>query len=210
MRLSILIPSIPSRFEKMMALYNKLENQIKTEAVEDLVEILIWIDNKQRSIGAKRDDLVQMARGDYLAFVDDDDDVAGNYIKEMIKGAIAGMDVICFRQLAVDNCQWSYIDFSIKNKNEEFKIHSITRRKPFHVCGWKRELAQKVRFMNIGYSEDWEWCKEVLKKVKTEYKTNEIIHYYTRDPKVTEAPVESNEVWKNLDLEYKKKNESNN
>ena len=52
--LSILIPSIPSRFEMVRALVEKLELQIG-----DLpVEILVFLDNKRRSIGMKRDALV--------------------------------------------------------------------------------------------------------------------------------------------------------
>ena len=50
MILSILIPSIPSRFKLVQKLYKTIEGQIRDREVE----ILVLIDNKKRSIGAKR------------------------------------------------------------------------------------------------------------------------------------------------------------
>lgn len=186
----------------MIILFNKLSKQIKKKDVE----ILVFIDNKKRSIGYKRDALVQMAKGKYLAFVDDDDDISDNYIKEMLKGCKSNKDVICFKQLATINDHWSYIDFSVENENEEFNPDNITRRRPFHVCGIKSEIAKKERFKDVGYAEDWDWMERVLQNVVTEYKTNKVLHFYTYDSKVSEAPIESNEVFKNLDLDYEKSN----
>ena len=92
--LSILIPSIPSRFDRMTKLYDKLMKQVQDKPVE----ILCLIDNKKRSIGLKRDALVQSCKGAYLAFVDDDDDISSDYIDEMLKGCNTGKDIVCFRQ----------------------------------------------------------------------------------------------------------------
>lgn len=203
MILSILIPSIPSRFDKMIKLYNHINNQIKNKSD---VEILIWIDNKNRSIGMKRNDLVQMAKGEYLAFVDDDDNVSLSYIEEMLKGCESGKDIISFMQLAKINDSWSYIDFSINNINDEFRPNSITRRKPFHVCGIRSEIAKKYSFPDVGYGEDWNWMEQVLKDVKTEYKIDEVLHFYNYNHEISEAPVESNSIWKNKDLDYEKSN----
>ena len=74
-KLSILIPSIPSRIQdRMIPLYHKLQEQIRKLDNPKDVELLCVIDNKRRSIGYKRESLVYIARGNYLAFVDDDDD----------------------------------------------------------------------------------------------------------------------------------------
>ena len=198
MILSILIPSIPSRFKLVQKLYKHIEGQIKGREVE----ILVLIDNKKRSIGAKRQSLVDIAKGKYIAFVDDDDNVSGNYIDEMLIGAKKNKDVICFQQLATINDTWSYISFSIENENDEFRPNEITRRKPFHVCGIKRSLTKGAKFPDVGYGEDWHWMEQVLKNVKTEYKTNKVLHFYTYEQSVSEAPTETNEIWKNLDKDY--------
>lgn len=206
MILSVLIPSIPSRFDRLKTLYMNLYNQSK--GLE--VEILVLIDNKKRSIGTKRNDLVQLAQGKYLAFVDDDDKASSNYIEEMLKGCEANKDLICFRQLAKVNDTWSYVDFSMNNTNEEYQISSITRRKPFHVCGIRSSIAKQFKFPDVGYGEDWHWMEQVLSIAKTEYKTDKVLHFYEYRRDVSEAPIETNEIWKNLDLDYKKNEESSN
>ena len=66
MRLSILIPSIPSRFDKLIATYEHL--LILCEGKD--IEVLAFTDNKKRTIGQKRDALVQMSNGKYVMFVD--------------------------------------------------------------------------------------------------------------------------------------------
>lgn len=198
MILSILIPSIPSRFDRMIELYKKINNQI-TDKSE--VEILILTDNKNRSIGHKRNDLVQLAQGKYVAFVDDDDDVSKEYIEEMLKGCKSDADIICFRQLAIIDDIWSYVDFSIINENQEIQPSSITRRKPFHVCAIRSDIAKKYTFPDVGYGEDWYWMEQVLRDIKTEYKTDKVLHFYRFKKEISEAPTESNSVWKNLDYE---------
>lgn len=57
--LSILIPSIPHRIDKMKRLFERLQEQIGDKNIE----VLSFLDNKKRSIGLKRDALVQLARG---------------------------------------------------------------------------------------------------------------------------------------------------
>ena len=50
MTLSILIISIGERFEKLITLYNKINDQIKDYPVE----IICFTDNRKRTIGEKR------------------------------------------------------------------------------------------------------------------------------------------------------------
>ena len=67
-KLAILIPSIPSRFKRFERLFERINDQAtKSDMV---VEVLGLFDNKKRSIGHKRDALVQMSKGDYVCFCD--------------------------------------------------------------------------------------------------------------------------------------------
>lgn len=183
MKLSILIPSIPSRSERLEKIYAKLYEQSEGKDVE----ILVFIDNKKRSIGLKRDALVQMSLGDYVAFVDDDDDVSDNYIDEMLKGCDSGKDVICFWQRSYIQGVEGIVDFDLSNKNSEFQAGKTTPRKPYHVCGWRGELARKYRFPDKNYDEDRQWLIPLWKEAKTQYKIGKILHTYYFDKDVTEA-----------------------
>ena len=80
-KLSILIPSVPSRKTQMIELLDSLENQLLSLGRSNDVEILVFYDNKLRTVGAKRNDLLYLAKGEYLAFIDDDDNVSDSYFK---------------------------------------------------------------------------------------------------------------------------------
>jgi hypothetical protein len=197
-KLSILIPSIPSRFEKMQNLYNRL----LVECENLPIEILCLVDNKKRSIGEKRDDLVQLAKGDYLTILDDDDNFFEGYAKEILEGIGWGVDVVCFKQEATLDGKSFYVDFSLKYENEPAKLDNNEnyidiKRLPFHCCVWKSSIAKSERFASVGYGEDWDWCKRLIPKCKNEYKVNKVLHHYIFNSETTEAPIESNDVWDN-------------
>ncbi len=188
--LSILIPTIPSRFDMARALIEKLEKQIG-----DLpIEILYLGDSKKRSIGMKRDALVQLAQGRMLVFCDDDDIPQPRYCSEIIKAIRKNPDVDCivFNQQAILNGNSFCVRFGLEYENqqatmgEDGKFCDITR-KPFHVCPWRRELAQRYRFDDINYGEDWNWIQQLLVDAKTQYRINDILHTYVFSDSVTEA-----------------------
>ncbi|NJL70646.1 MAG: hypothetical protein HC888_03020 [Candidatus Competibacteraceae bacterium] len=192
-RFSILVPSIPSRIEKYLTpLFRKLEAQVP----DGSVEIISLLDNKTRSVGLKRDALVQAARGDYLAFCDDDDDVSLNYVSSILEAIKANpsVDVIVFKQMSTINGGNPFIvEFGLEYSNEEASlvdgIWRDIRRQPFHICAWRRELAQAHRFPDASYGEDWHWCSRVLSDVKTEARIDDVLHFYRYSDSVTEAEV---------------------
>ena len=75
-KLSILICSLASRADKLQRLMNVLQPQIN-----DSVELLVKTDNGEMPIGKKRNLLLEEASGAYIAFVDDDDLVSEDYVK---------------------------------------------------------------------------------------------------------------------------------
>jgi len=181
-KLSILIPAIPSRWEKFQRIFDKLNSQTTDE-----VEILGFIDNKKRSIGAKREGLKGLVNGEYMCFVDDDDDVSDDFVKEILKGMKENPDVITFQQNAIIGDKKGIIDFDLNNANEQFKPNEVTKRKPFTCCAWKSSLGKVVKFPDLMYGEDAGWLIPLWKIATTQYKINKVLHTYIFDPKITEA-----------------------
>jgi hypothetical protein len=176
----------------------KLYGELSRQADGLPVEILAFTDNKKRSIGLKRDALVQIATGKYVSFVDDDDETYPCYVAEMLAGCESGADVISTVQHASLNGDNKFVvNFGIDNDNEQaYAIDGIwqdIKRKPFHTCAWKSEIAKKYHFPDIGYGEDWLWCEQLLRDVKTEHKINIPIMCYRWDEGVTEADNEPKE-----------------
>ena len=178
-KLSVLINTIDERHEDMVNLYHDLIIQVGDYPVE----ILVLMDNKKRTIGEKRTSLLQVAKGEYVTTVDDDDDISDDYIDELMKAIESGSDVITFKQQASIDDETFTVTFGMNNENEQLtrgfndKFVDI-KRKPFHVCAWKRELVKDIIFPSANYSEDWAWCEEALLRVQTETHIDKVLHYY--------------------------------
>lgn len=181
--LSILIPSIPERLDKLKTLIEKIQ-LIKGYNYE----ILSLCDNRQMTIGEKRNKLVSMAKGKYIAFCDDDDDITDKYELLMIACSTVNADVITFKQEATVDGNKTIVDFDLKHtENEIFVTDGVTKRRPFHVCAWKRELVKGIKFPEINWGEDWKWCAKALKKVKTQCKIDKVLHIYIHDKEISRA-----------------------
>lgn len=193
-QLSILIPSIPSRFERAIRLYNKILSMVGDKNIE----VLMLTDNKKRTIGEKREAVKNISNGKYFMFVDDDDDLLE--INELYKATFSDVDVITFKQLNKNSDNSNFIvTFGLGNEVEHTSKdgrYLDLKRPPFHVCAWNQKF-KKYSFPNVNYSEDWEFVKQCLAEAKTEIHIDKIIHGYMFDPNVTEASIESNKYWKN-------------
>ena len=182
--LSILTPSIPSRVKQVTALQEKIESQDGAPMVEHLA----FCDNMQRSIGAKRQALVDIARGQWIAFVDDDDDVSDDYVSSLLEAAKTGADVITFRQRAIYNGLESEVHFGALNQDGPFTPGGITLRAPWHVCAWKRSVVQGCLFNESNYGEDLVWCQQARKRIRTAHHIDKVLHTYRHDAATTAAP----------------------
>lgn len=189
--LSILIPSIPSRFEShLLPLWKELQRQCSESMYGSRVEILTLTDNKQRSIGAKRQALLNLAQGKYIAFLDDDDVPSPNYIDRAVSIQMMGLiNVITFNQHVSINGEMYPLTFKLGHEvNEEPNKEGFTRP-PWHVCFWRRDVVQHCTFPNINYGEDWAWAEQANKCAKTSYHIDEFMMTYVYDDNVTEAKI---------------------
>lgn len=181
--LSILIPGVPRRFEQGTKLVNDLQRQIThIPGADKRVEIIWLVDNYQRSIGAKRQALVDLAQGKYVIFIDDDDRVIDDYLYLVLEAIIKNpdVDVVTFDQSVDWNGKQGIISFQLNaTTNEPFKgEEGVTIRKPWHVCGWKRSLTKHVKFPDLNWGEDAPWVDEITPKAKTEVHIPKVLHIY--------------------------------
>jgi len=177
---SVLILSIPNRVDKyLMPLYTKMLKQAEGHPE---VEILCLIDNKSMTIGEKRQSLLNCARGKWVGFMDDDDDISDNYI-ESLSGAMKNhpADVITFDQHCSVNGEEFLVNFRMGNPHQPWipksKINKILRP-PYHMCFWKTDIAKGAKFKPSSYGEDLAWCMEMYPKIQTETHIDRVLHNY--------------------------------
>lgn len=199
-QLSILIPSIPSRFDKAVALYQHLQQLVGKRRVE----IIMLTDNKVMSIGEKCNHLKAACRGKYFMFIHDDDNLVS--LKQIYKATFKDANVISFKARCQNNDGSTYIvtqglGNEVEHNTEDGKYKDC-KRPPFPNCAWHNKF-KKFDFALINYSEDWTFIEQCLVEAETEIFINKILFHYNFDPQLTEASTESNAHWTNP-------NESNN
>lgn len=177
-RLSILMPALAARESPMRPL---IEAQI---AGRDDAEFLVEVDQGEARSGAKRQRLLERARGEYVAFVDDDDEVADEYLEAILERCSLGPDVVTFE-----------LDFVRRGRVAEtwsFGLHADDRRRgrmaANHLCAWRAELARRVGWAPIGYGDDQLWYGPLHASglVRTEEHVPRSLYRYLWNPATTE------------------------
>ncbi len=177
-KLSILIPTIESRKEYFDLLMEELLRQVAD--YKDRVELIGMCDNKEISIGAKRQKLIELAKGEYICFIDDDDWIAYDYVKTILENT--GYDAIGF-QIECSNAEYpgikelasasrKYPDWS-DNKEGFRYVRSI-----YHKTPVRRELALKAGFKDMRYGEDYDYSMRIMPLIQSEAYINKVMYYY--------------------------------
>lgn len=194
--LSILIPTIPERGKIFTELFNEVHKQVAYMATvhPTLGEIEVLVDDSKRfldgglSIGKKRESLVHRASGKYLCFLDDDENIAGNYLETLVRLCQKDKDVCTFRNITKLDLFWMVVDMGLHHDNEQANPDDRDRKRaPWHICPVRSMFAKAVPFPDSNYGEDWIWMQEVLKSCKTEAKSMAIIHQYNHSYETSEA-----------------------
>jgi len=183
--LSILTPALPSRLAQLDKLCSEVQSQIGSLPVEHLV----LVDNKRRTIGEKRDALLRAAIGRYVAFVDDDDWIAPDYVRSILAEIEHRPDVITFEQVAYVDGRECKIIFGLGNPNEQWTPGGIAKRNAWHICAWRTDLAILSHFPPVNYGEDWAFASKLCGlRGLTSRHIPRVLHYYRHSTTGTEAP----------------------
>ena len=171
---SILICTIYDRQELFERIYTKLCQQIAALDLEDRVEILYFLDERgQHSIGYKRNWLLQHSNGFYVNHIDDDDDVADNYIKMIYEKLEENADFVrvAGRMISVNGTVRPFVH--ALNCKTCSRKKDIDYRIPIHLNTMKRYIAVQTTFPEINRGEDYSWGFELVRL--NLYKTEAII-----------------------------------
>lgn len=178
MKLSILICTIPSR-EQML---KKLTNQLLllfSKYDETEYEILIQPD-ENINVGSKRNILLQKASGDFVVFIDDDDEIHDNYIDAFMHAIKSNphADCIGYRgYITFDGVSRKDWVISIKCKSW-YEDNGVYYRTPNHISPVKRSIALQVMFPQIEFGEDFEYSMGIFPLLKEEVFIDEQLYHY--------------------------------
>lgn len=176
--LSILICTVTSRAQQFKELGMELSRQLYDYPGK--VEMLFECDNKEISVGKKRQKLLQRSIGEYVVFFDDDDWPYSFFVRDIMIALISKPD-----------CVGVVIDMTTNNQRPQLCCHSlrypewrnnvdgydyvrnVTHRNPI-----KRELAIQVGFPDMRFGEDRWFSDRVTPLCQSEvFIPQPIFHY---------------------------------
>jgi GT2 family glycosyltransferase len=178
--LSVLVPALESRRDALRELLASLESQRALLRGGRPVEVLVNLDNRQKTVGKKRNELLESARGDYCVFVDDDDRVAPSYLEDIL-AAISGRpaaDCVVFQGLiTTDGANPRPFLFG-KEFARDHEKNGTYYRLPNHLCPVRRELARRTRFREINRGEDSDYAARLRPLLRTQARIAKTLYFY--------------------------------
>ena len=185
MILTIMIPTTFDRREQFSKLCLFVYKQIFENNLHDEVELIWDEDNKEKSIGKKRQDLLERAKGKYVVGIDSDDWIADTYVIDIInaiKNNDEDVDHIGFYENCNINGVISKSIFSIKFKkwetNDNININ-IRCANPKSVI--KKSKALEIGFEDIRFSEDVIFSEKITEILENEIFIDKELYFYRYD-----------------------------
>jgi glycosyltransferase involved in cell wall biosynthesis len=181
MKLSILIPTTPDREKEFSRLMKELQRQIKSGRLSKVAEIISMCDNKEMTIGEKRNRLYLQAKGEYSVQWDSDDWIHAEGISLIIEAMKDKPDCITYKELIIwDGKRVQSSNFSLTYndwKDNEDGFNYV--RTPFFKTPIKTDICKSVTIPDIRFGEDHAFSRLVNPKLKTETYIDEFIYWYT-------------------------------
>ena len=183
--LTIMIPTTVDRRDLFERLYKELQRQISDYPNgTELVEIIYDEDNKEKSVGLKRQPLLERAKGEFVVGFDSDDLPALTYIQDILDALILNsgnpdIDHVGFLEDCDINGERSISIFSIRHshwdENKDGYDH-IRCANPKSVI--RRRKALIVGFPDMRFGEDRVFSEAVTPHLKSEVFINKPLYYY--------------------------------
>lgn len=176
--LSVLICTVVGRESQFEALHNELLNQ-----AEGLpVEVLFEKDNKEVSVGYKRQTLLIRSTGAFVAFIDDDDMPAPDYIQTIVDIIKLKPDIDCIGlQIECSGTKGKTASASIKHTGwYDNKDGFDYVRTPYHKTPIRRDHALEIGFKDMRFGEDYDYSLRLQQSglLKEEHYIYKVMYYY--------------------------------
>lgn len=172
-KLSVLIASVSERDQLLKNLVKILKLQGNSD-----IEIIADVDDCKRSIGDKRNSLLEAAKGEYVAFVDDDDGISPFYIQKILKAIESKPDCCSLEGIIVQRSTGPRKFIHSLKYDHWFEKNNVYYRCPNHLNPVKREIAMEVKFPSLNYHEDLDYSLRLKPFLKTESYIDEPIYFY--------------------------------
>ena len=179
--LTVGILSLHERKDSLNSLVNRFGNITRKEDI-DKVEFIVNIDGGEKSVGQKRNEVLNQAKGEFVCFVDDDDKVDDEYIRLIIETIENNpeLDCIGFTGMYYVNGVAIMLFKHANEYGDHYKKEGIQYRPVNHLNPVRTELARQIGFPDKNHGEDSDYCDRLLKSglLKNEVIVDKVMYHY--------------------------------
>lgn len=142
------------------------------------IELLVLEDNRKRLMGDKWQSMIDIAQGEYISFIDDDDLVSEKYV-DTILPLLDGVDCVGFTgHISINESKTLQVFYSkeyTEDRNEEIGFFRYVQ----HLNPIRSDIVRAVKYSGHN-GADKRWTDEIkqLDLIHTENLTNEALYYY--------------------------------
>ena len=152
--LSILIPTLVERRAQCERLKATLREQFARVCPGLRLEIAEALDNREMSVGMKRRNLLEAAKGKYTAFIDDDDTVTDAYFEDFLTCFTEKHDVMRIRGQMGPH---TFTHSTAYPLNGMMYVDGVFVRPPNHLNPMLANIAKLIPFADATRGEDLKW-----------------------------------------------------
>lgn len=190
--LSILVPTIIGREQQFNKLYDKLYGQLQDEGIWNEVEIVTECDDRTMSIGSKRQLLLTRSYGDFVVYVDDDDDVPVDYCLTLWRTIKESTEIDCIGFL--QQCFFNGSTPRFASLSNIWPVWAERQggfdfvRTPFFPTPIRRDIAIRIGYNDMRFGEDHDFSIRLKESglIQNELFIDRVMYYY----QYTHAPHE--------------------
>jgi hypothetical protein len=144
------------------------------------VEVLFDMDNRQKSVGQKRNDLVARAKGKYCCFIDDDDQITPLYFTEIERALQSKPDCVSMLGMYYEDGKPIKPFVHTLDCKEYHEDEEAYYRPPNHLNPILTGLVKRVGFPIQNFGEDTDFAMRLSQAnlLQTEGQVEEPIYHY--------------------------------
>jgi hypothetical protein len=174
---TFLIPTIAGRERSLQTLMASIREKMGRLAPHLRYNINLAFDNREMSIGTKRQQLLQGAEGKYSAFIDDDDNITDAYVEDLVQTVQGSHPVMRLRgQIA----RYTFTHSLQNTLTSPMARGEVFLRPPNHLNPMMTDVAKLIPFADAVRGEDLDWTMRLARAgfLTHEYRSDDSrIHY---------------------------------
>lgn len=182
--LTIAVCTMPSR----MKTFVKVTEELVKQADGKPVEVFCFLDNRKSNLSEKRNLVIAGAKGKYISFVDDDDQVEPDYVDSILKEIRNDPEADCI-----------VFDVMVHGYNPQPKLckygveyihweaEDAYYRKPNHIMAFRTEISRRHKYKKelSAIAEDTEWADRASKDIVKQKRIEKVLYHYLYDASKT-------------------------